>query len=61
MVRNKIEWRYELVDEDESISTYENEAEALEWIEDWNEQMETDYKSIKEFNDGEEYYRLMRC
>lgn len=41
-------------DEQEPMS-YED---VKEFIVDWNADMDTDYKSIEEFNKGEDYYEI---
>ena len=32
--------------------------EIIDQIKDWNIDMETEYKTIQQFNDGEEYYSI---
>ena len=32
--------------------------EIIDQIKDWNIDMETEYKTIQQFNDGEEYYLI---
>ena len=48
------------VEEDEEGCTFDSKKEVMEYIEEWNEDMETDYKSIEDFNKGELYYKLIR-
>ena len=49
--------RYFLVDvEEEQNTAFISKKEVLNYIELWNENMETNYKNIEDFNDGEEYY-----
>lgn len=53
--------KYKLIDiEDESSNEWSEpttKQEALEQIQEWNTEMGTNYKSISEFNDGEQYWQ----
>lgn len=53
--------KYKLIDiEDETSNEWSEpvtKKEALEQIHDWNMEMGTDYKSIKEFNEYEQYWQ----
>jgi len=44
--------------EDVDIRSSYTEEELKEYIEDWNRNMETNYQDWKDFNNGEEYYRI---
>ena len=44
--------------EDGDIRSSYTEEELKEYIEDWNRNMETNYQDWKDFNNGEEYYRI---
>jgi len=53
--------KYFIVDtEDNEVVYLGNKKEMLDWLKDWNEQMQTDYKSKIEFNKKEEYYKIMK-
>jgi len=53
--------KLKLIDiEDETSNDWSGEVskqQALEQIEEWNMEMGTNYKSIKEFNEGEQYWK----
>jgi hypothetical protein len=53
--------KYKLIDiEDESSNEWSEpvtKKEALEQIKEWNDEMGTDYKSIAEFNEKEQYWK----
>jgi hypothetical protein len=53
--------KYKLIDiEDESSNdwtTAASEQEAFEIIQEWNTEMGTNYNSIKEFNENEQYWQ----
>ena len=53
--------KYKLIDiEDESSNdwtTAASEQEAFEIIQEWNTEMGTNYNSIKEFNEKEQYWQ----
>ena len=53
--------KLKLIDiEDETSNDWSDEVskqQALEQIEEWNMEMGTNYKSIKEFNEGEQYWQ----
>ena len=55
--RMKILFRWVDVDEikGDFDTTYK---EIIDQIKDWNIDMETEYKTIQQFNDGEEYYSI---
>ena len=44
--------------EDVDIRSSYTEKELKKYIEDWNRNMETNYQDWKDFNNGEEYYRI---
>ena len=53
--------KYKLIDiEDESSNEWSEavtKAEALEQIQEWNQEMGTNHSSIEEFNEGEQYWK----
>ncbi len=53
--------KYKLIDIEDEESNWDTEPmteqEALEKIRDWNDEMLTNYNSIQDFNDGEEYWQ----
>lgn len=53
--------KYKLIDiEDESSNEWSlpvTKEEALEQIQEWNEEMGTNYNSITEFNEKEQYWQ----
>jgi len=53
--------KYKLIDiEDEESNMGSKpitEQEALKQIRDWNHQMRTNYNSMQDFNDGEQYWQ----
>jgi len=53
--------KYKLIDIEDEESNWDSEPlteqEALEQIRDWNDEMLTNYNSIQDFNDGEEYWQ----
>ncbi len=53
--------KYKLIDVEDEESNLDSqpitEQEALKQIRDWNNQMNTHYNSIQDFNDGEEYWQ----
>ena len=53
--------KYKLIDiEDESSNEWSEpvtKKEALEQIQEWNNEMETSYNSISEFNEKEQYWK----
>ena len=52
--------KYQLQDTDEGlISDLWSEDEILSYLREWNEMMDTDYQSIEEFNEGEDYYSFV--
>ena len=55
--RMKILFRWVDIDEikGDFDTTYK---EIIDQIKDWNIDMETEYKTIQQFNDGEEYYLI---
>ena len=55
--RMKILFRWVDIDEikGDFDTTY---REIIDQIKDWNIDMETEYKTIQQFNDGEEYYLI---
>ena len=44
---------------EEGEVSFGSKEEMIEAIDEWNEQLETNYTTIKEFNEGEEYRRIM--
>jgi hypothetical protein len=53
-----VEDRYILKDVEEDETTEFSAEELKEYISDWNNSMETDYEDWKDFNRGEEYYKI---
>jgi hypothetical protein len=53
-----VEERYILKDVEEDETTEFSAEELKEYIADWNNSMETDYEDWKDFNKGEEYYKI---
>lgn len=52
--------KYQLHDTDEGlISDLWSEDEILSYLREWNENLDTDYQSIEEFNEGEDYYLIV--
>jgi hypothetical protein len=53
--------KYKLIDiEDETSNEWSESTtkqEALEQIQEWNTEMGTNYNSISEFNEGEQYWQ----
>lgn len=53
--------KYKLIDiEDDSSNEWSEpitEKEALEQIQEWNDEMGTNYKTIEEFNENEQYWQ----
>jgi hypothetical protein len=45
--------------EDKGEVAFMSSREVSEGIDEWNDQLDTNYTTIKEFNDGEEYRRIM--
>jgi hypothetical protein len=55
--------KYKLIDTEDELSNDGAEIltleKTMEEIKQWNEDMDTDYKSIQDFNEGEEYYQII--
>lgn len=53
--------KYKLIDIEDELSNEWTEPttkeEALEQIQEWNTEMGTNYNSISEFNEGEQYWQ----
>lgn len=53
--------KYKLIDiEDETSNEWSepiSKKEALEQIQEWNDEMGTNYKTIEEFNENEQYWK----
>lgn len=53
--------KYKLIDiEDESSNEWSEpitKKEALDQIQEWNDEMGTNYKTIEEFNENEQYWQ----
>jgi hypothetical protein len=53
--------KYKLIDIEDELSNEWSEPttkeEALEQIQEWNTEMGTDYNSISEFNENEQYWQ----
>jgi len=50
-------FRFNDIDEDKSIDLHSFKY-AMEYIRDWNIDYGTEYQTIQDFNDGEEYYEI---
>ena len=53
--------KYKLIDIEDEESNLDSkpitEQETLKQIRDWNHQMRTNYNSIQDFNEGEQYWK----
>ncbi len=49
---------YKESDDPDANETFNNKKEVMEFIKDFNESVETNYKSISDFNKGEEYRKI---
>lgn len=53
--------KYKLIDIEDDSSNERSEPitekEALEQIQEWNDEMGTNYKTIEEFNENEQYWQ----
>jgi hypothetical protein len=59
--QNWVEMKYKLIDiEDETSNEWSEpvtKEEALGQIQEWNEEMESEYNSIQDFNEKEQYWK----
>jgi len=59
--QNWVEMKYKLIDiEDETSNEWSEpvtKGEALGQIQEWNEEMESEYNSIQDFNEKEQYWK----
>ena len=59
MYKHKIKAVFRWVDIDEGASLYDYSFnDIIEQIRDWNEEMQTQYETIDDFNKHEEYHKI---
>jgi len=59
--RDSMNDKYLFHDRDDDFDGgYADDEALIDFLSDWNEQMETNYQSIDDFNEGEEYYTIVR-